>query len=230
MVWTRIARCLASIAFWRSALFATEKPADGGDHVPDGNACVVGRGAAADSGDGDADVGLLDRDAEVGVLHRAAADQLRHDRATVFEGIAKPMPSLPPESLAICAFTPITSPSRSRSGPPELPWLIAASVWIESLIVKPFGAYICRCSALTIPLVAVCSSPSGLPIATTSSPTVSESESPSSSGSRSDAGASTSMTARSVEGSLADDAGVVGLAVPERHPTRRPRRRRRARS
>ena len=63
---------------------------------------------------------------------------------TVSDGIAKPTPSLPPDSLSICALTPITRPWPSRSGPPELPWLIAASVWIESLIVKLFGAVIWR--------------------------------------------------------------------------------------
>src|SRR5439155_16087677 len=50
--------------------------------------------------------------------------------ATLFAaliGIAKPTPSLPPESLSICAFTPITAPLASRSGPPELRGLIAAS-------------------------------------------------------------------------------------------------------
>ena len=52
---------------------------------------------------------------------------------TVFEGIAKPTPSLPPDSLSIWALTPITLPSRSSSGPPEFPWLIAASVWIGAV-------------------------------------------------------------------------------------------------
>ena len=47
---------------------------------------------------------------------------------TVLDGIAKPIPSLPPELLSICAVTPMTSPWRLKSGPPELPWLIAASV------------------------------------------------------------------------------------------------------
>ena len=62
----------------------------------------------------------------------------------VLEGMAKPMPSLPPDSLSICALTPTTSPAPFRSGPPELPWLIAASVWMESLMVKLFGDVICR--------------------------------------------------------------------------------------
>ena len=70
---------------------------------------------------------------------------------TVFDGIANPTPSEPPDSLSICALTPITRPRRSRSGPPELPWLIAASVWIVSVMMKLFGAVISRWSALTIP-------------------------------------------------------------------------------
>ena len=59
---------------------------------------------------------------------------------------------------------------------------MAASVWIEFEIVKLFGDVISRLSALTIPLVAVPSSPKGLPSATTPSPTLSWVESPSSRG------------------------------------------------
>ena len=47
-----------------------------------------------------------------------------------FTGIAKPMPTFPPLVLVIAAFIPITLPSISRSGPPLLPGLIAASVWM----------------------------------------------------------------------------------------------------
>ncbi len=88
----------------------------------------------------------------------------------MFEGTAKPMPlllavpSLPPLD-SICEFTPITRPLESSSGPPELPGLRAASVWITSSIEKPFGALICRPSALTTPVVSVRSRPYGLPIA-----------------------------------------------------------------
>ena len=32
----------------------------------------------------------------------------------------------------IWALIPITRPRASKSGPPELPWLIGASVWIAS--------------------------------------------------------------------------------------------------
>ena len=120
----------------------------------------------------------------------------------MFDGTAKPTPSFPPESLSICELTPITSPFMSSSGPPELPWLIAASVWIASSIEKLFGEVIWRCSALTMPVVTVWSSPNGLPIAITPSPTSTAEESASSSGLSADAGASTSITARSVDGSV----------------------------
>ena len=52
---------------------------------------------------------------------------------TVLIGIAKPMPTLPSPPVppvAICVLTPITSPLALSSGPPELPLLMAASVWM----------------------------------------------------------------------------------------------------
>ena len=60
---------------------------------------------------------------------------------TVSIGIAKPMPTLPlpPPPVAIWELIPITSPAALISGPPELPGLIAASVWITWEIEKPFG-------------------------------------------------------------------------------------------
>ena len=81
------------------------------------------------------------------------------------------MPTLPawPELEAfgdsICELTPITWPAALNSGPPELPGLIAASVWMTSSIEKPLGEEISRCSALTTPAVSVRSRPNGLPIA-----------------------------------------------------------------
>ena len=81
-------------------------------------------------------------------------------------GTAKPTPTfastVPPW---ICEATPTTWPAASISGPPELPWLIGASVWIASGIVSPSGAWMSRPVALTIPAVIVLSSPKGLPIA-----------------------------------------------------------------
>ena len=58
-------------------------------------------------------------------------------RRTWLIGIAKPTPMLPdsplstpPLTVAMAELTPMTSPWRLTSGPPELPGLIAASVWI----------------------------------------------------------------------------------------------------
>ena len=45
-------------------------------------------------------------------------------------GMAKPIPLLP-EAMAV--LMPMTLPSASRSGPPELPGLMAASVWMRLL-------------------------------------------------------------------------------------------------
>ena len=67
---------------------------------------------------------------------------------TVLIGIAKPIPtfpSVPEPPVRIWELTPITSPRALISGPPELPWLIAASVWIAWSIVEAlFGASIVR--------------------------------------------------------------------------------------
>ena len=49
---------------------------------------------------------------------------------TTFEAIEKPIPIEPPLGDRIAVFTPTTSPSMLNSGPPELPRLIAASVWM----------------------------------------------------------------------------------------------------
>ena len=43
-------------------------------------------------------------------------------------GTAKPIPTLPPVGPKIALLTPISSPRRFTSAPPELPGLIAASV------------------------------------------------------------------------------------------------------
>lgn len=48
-------------------------------------------------------------------------------------GIAKPIPSASEE---VAVLMPMTSPAALISGPPELPALIAASVWIISLSVS----------------------------------------------------------------------------------------------
>ena len=48
------------------------------------------------------------------------------------DGIAKPMPMLPPEGDTICELMPTSSPLVFTSAPPELPWLMGASVWRKS--------------------------------------------------------------------------------------------------
>ena len=48
-----------------------------------------------------------------------------------FEGIENPIPIDPPDGEMIAVLIPTTSPLRSNSGPPELPRLIAASVWMK---------------------------------------------------------------------------------------------------
>ena len=47
-----------------------------------------------------------------------------------FEGIEKPIPTLPPVGEKIAELTPMTRPVASKSGPPELPWLMGASTWM----------------------------------------------------------------------------------------------------
>ena len=51
----------------------------------------------------------------------------------VFTGMANPMPSEPPDEVAITALMPISLAFPSQSAPPELPGLIAASVCMRSV-------------------------------------------------------------------------------------------------
>ena len=66
------------------------------------------------------------------MLGVAGLDDLVATCLAVSMGMAKPIPIDPPfEPLErIWLVIPITWPWASSSGPPELPWLIAASVWI----------------------------------------------------------------------------------------------------
>jgi hypothetical protein len=79
---------------------------------------------------------------------------------------------------------------------------MAVSVWIAWPIVNWFGESISRCRFDTIPDVTVSSKPSGLPIATTGSPTCTSFDWPSGIGVSSASSGSTLSTARSVERSL----------------------------
>ena len=51
---------------------------------------------------------------------------------TMLAGMAKPMPCQPPEREKIALLMPTSLPSRSTSAPPELPGLMAASVWMKN--------------------------------------------------------------------------------------------------
>ena len=68
-------------------------------------------------------------------------------------GTAKPRPWLPPDWEAICSLMPMTLPEESMSGPPELPSLMAASVWMPSGITEPLGDCRLRLVADTMPEV-----------------------------------------------------------------------------
>ena len=86
-------------------------------------------------------------------------------------GIAKPRPIEPVSwpllpSDAPAEFIPTSSPRRFTSGPPELPGLIAVSVWMAFItdVVVPSPAVLTgRSTALTIPSVTVPASASGDP-------------------------------------------------------------------
>src|SRR5881397_3203390 len=98
----------------------------------------------------------------------------------------------------MAVLMPMSSPRALTSAPPELPGLIAASVWMKS----SYSAMptLARPTALTIPIVTVWLRPKGLPMASTYSPTWSLSESAQGMVGRSLA--STWMTAMSVLGSV----------------------------
>ena len=106
---------------------------------------------------------------------------------TSFMGIAKPRPStvVPPEDWEYLAETmPTTSPYWLNRGPPEFPGLMEVSVWMA------------RSTQETMPPdMEKVSSPRGLPMASTWSPTFSVALSPRVTGWRSSA--STLMTAMS---------------------------------
>jgi hypothetical protein len=77
---------------------------------------------------------------------------------------------------------PSTWPLALTSGPPELPRLIAASVWIAPTIWKPVSESIARSVADTTPTDSDCGSPNGEPMAATGEPTARSRVVPSGSG------------------------------------------------
>ncbi len=79
----------------------------------------------------------------------------------------------------MAVFTPITSPFMFSSGPPELPGLMAASVWMKCWNWPLAPGSMVRFLAEMMPAVTVCDSAKGLPMASTQSPTCAVSELPS---------------------------------------------------
>ena len=116
-------------------------------------------------------------------------------------GTANPTPSPPPELVLICWLIPITLPSSSTSGPPELPGLIAASVWIAPEIWNAVSPVIERSTADTTPTDSDWASENGEPIAATGVPTSTCSEFPSGSGRSVRPPGSTLSSATSASGS-----------------------------
>ncbi len=127
--------------------------------------------------------------------------------------IANPMPSAFP---AIAVFTPITSPLALTKGPPELPGLIAASVWMSRVSRLPDNCS-SRSKAETIPVVTdgVSPRPNALPMARTSSPTSTSEDLPSLADGRSSP--SILRTARSLVGSCCTNSAV--FTVPSESMT-----------
>ncbi len=124
-------------------------------------------------------------------------------------GMAKPIPALRSPRMAV--LTPMSCPSMLRSGPPELPGLIDASVWMKSKSVRS-PALKLRCTAETTPVVTVFASPNGLPMAMTVSPMRRSSERPgATNGIRSCV--SSFSTARS------DDGSVPTVFAPSSRPS-----------
>ena len=89
------------------------------------------------------------RHAEPGVADAAARDELvRASAAPASTGTAKPTPVAAVVAVGVdLRVTPITRPAASNSGPPELPWLIAASVWIAPGVAKQTAAGASICAA-----------------------------------------------------------------------------------
>ena len=84
----------------------------------------------------------------------------------VREGMAK---AIPRAQGSMAVVIPTISPLLSRSGPPELPGLTEASVWMRPSST-PSRVGRSRWRALTTPRLTERSRPRGLPMATTTSP------------------------------------------------------------
>ncbi len=146
------------------------------------------------------------------------ASSVEMTRLAVLMGTAKPTPTLPWTGLWIDSSTPRTSPLAFSSGPPELPGLMGASVWIMPVNARPLGAVLLRPRPETMPEVSEPASPNGVPMASTGSPIWAASELASTSGCRWLPAPETWTTARSSEASV--PATAPATVVPSLKVTR----------
>ena len=77
--------------------------------------------------------------------------------------MAKPIPTLAPVGLKIAVVMPISLPEESINGPPELPGLMEASVWMMSSTRVPFSALIVRPHGTDHPRRKGLAQPKGIP-------------------------------------------------------------------
>ena len=140
---------------------------------------------------------VLAGDTDVAAPHAPVTDQARRDETSGVAGDGEAAALRRQDDRGVDADH---LAARVTSGPPELPGLSAASVWMMSSISRPERARSERPSALTTPAVTVAGSRSGLPIAMAIWPTRMARESPSLA-CRRPRSASMRITARSVSGS-----------------------------
>ena len=132
-------------------------------------------------------------------------------RRAVATGTAKPMPTEVPVGEKIMVLMPIMRPPASSSGPPELPGLMEASVWIICWMMRPSSASTGRPRPETMPVVSDRSWPNGLPIASTFWPTRRSVESPNGITVSGVPPGSKRITARSFSGSAPTSAASCSL-------------------
>ena len=92
------------------------------------------------SGDGETEVHgeftreLAGHEAKIAAFNVLPSMRLGSTRLMIELGIAKPMPMKPSDCSGekMAVLMPMSSPSVLTSAPPELPWLMAASVWMKS--------------------------------------------------------------------------------------------------
>ena len=108
----------------------------------------------------------VEADPEDGAHDPAVGDELRDDAAHGVDRHREADPRARTRGAVDRGVDADEAARRCRgAGRPELPGLMAASVWMTSKIVAPLTPWMVRPRALTMPVVRVKSRPKGLPIA-----------------------------------------------------------------